>query len=464
MARAKGRRRPRPRLTGQLVGLLLGIYPIFLVMALSTQGGAGLHKGMLASWCLAMLGLFASLAYHLWYRREHPRSTLAPPNAWKTLVVASLVFVFGLLNLWGATTGWALQLTPNQMENPQRWLQLAANLALGQTPQIPVGGTGIEAQYHPWVLGPAMLGGALWGALGYAAVFGWGGFLSSSVRKEVFDWRQEPFGSVAFWPVLRPLIGYYYGWGLGFGFGSLLITILLLLSPGSRDLPPSVTALRDALGAVPDPNRAFTMGLVSGAWILAGGMLFLGRGDFTATFSDPKPAEREPPMTVDIPALPKIERPELDFAALVAETEQIATSFGRDLQGLVRQIGLTEAPPPAFSPPEAPSETTGGETTMVNLLSARKPDFDLAFDQALGQLSSVYVQISGLLGHLEVSLADWLTLEEGSLLEMPRSPDGTIALCLNGRAVGRAKPAAYENHVAVKVVKLDPGTVEALKG
>jgi flagellar motor switch/type III secretory pathway protein FliN len=115
-------------------------------------------------------------------------------------------------------------------------------------------------------------------------------------------------------------------------------------------------------------------------------------------------------------------------------------------------------------PVDLPDQDGPSEPRAVNLLSNRKPEFDTSFDQALGQLANVYVQISGQLGQLQVPLAEWLTLEEGSLLEMPRAADGTVTLCINGRAVGRAKPAAHENHIAVKVVKLEPGTVDALKG
>lgn len=455
------RRRPRPALGGQLFGLLLGVAPILLVMAMLTRGGAGLHRGILVLWFLAIGGFLTSVAYHLTYRRAVPKSVLSAPSIWKTLPIAAAIFGFGLLNLWGSAGGWALQLTPNQMENPRRWLQLAAKLALHD----PITATPPVVGFQPWVFEPSLLGGALWGALGYAVVFGLAGMLASALRKEAFDPRQEPFGGSSFWPALRPLIGYYYGWALGFGLGASILWALTFVSSGQSQPPATIVALRDALGAIPDPNRAFTMGLVAGSWLLAGAMVFLGKGDFTVTFSDPKPPEKDPPMKVTIPPLPQNPMPKLDFGALVAETEQLAASFGRDLQNLVRQMGLTDVPPPPFAPPP----TQGGSTETpeiapVNLLSARKPDFDLSFDQALGQLSSVFVQVSARLGQLEVSLADWLTLEEGSLLEMPRDPDGTVALCINGRPVGRAKAAAYENHVAVKAVKLDPGTVDALKG
>ncbi len=461
MAEERTRRRPRPGLGGQLFGLILGVVPLLLVMAMLTRGGAGLHHVVLGLWFVAIAGFLTSLAYHLTYRRSVPKSVISSPSIWKTLPVATGLFLFGLLNLWGTPGGWALQLTPNTMEQPQRWLQLAAKLALHE----PVVGTSSVAAFQPWVLAPNFFGGALWGALGYATAFAIGGGLASALRKEAFDPRQEPFGTASFWPLLRTLIGYYYGWGLGFGFGFAIIWALVATAGGSASPPATILALRYALGALPDPNHAFTMGLVSGSWLLAGAMVFLGRGDVTVAFTDPKPAEKEPPMKVTIPPLPKNEMPELDFGALVAETEQLASTFGRDLQTLVQKMGLTDAPPPAFTPPPtAATEDEEPEVEAVNLLSARKPDFDLSFDQALGQLSSVYVQISARLGQLEISLADWLTLEEGSLLEMPRNPDGSVALCINGRPVGRSKPAAFENHVAVKVVKLESGTVEALKG
>lgn len=456
------RRKPKVRLAGQLYPILIGMVPIFLLMAFMTRGGAGLHRGVLALWALAAAGCLASVAYHIFYRASVPKSVIYPPTFWKTLPVSLVVFFVGLVNMWGASTNWALQLTPNQMESPRRWIQLLAMLLLREPTSE--GAAAKAFKLAEWVTGANVLGGALWGAIGFACVFGIGGLLAAAARREAFDPRQEPFGTAGFWPILRALIGYYYGWALGFGIGAVLIWGLSFFTGGMQVVPEAIATLKTALGAVPDPNRAFTGGFVSGAFMLSLGMLFMGKGDFTVTFSDPKPEEKEPPMKVSIPELPKTELPNLDFGAVGAETEQIAAAFGRDLQQVVRQMGLGEDPGVVF---EAPAETEvqeTGEPATANLLSARKPEFDTAFDEALGQLASVYVQISAQLGQMQISLAEWLTLEEGSLLEIPRSADGSVAVCINGRQVGRGKPAVHENHVAVKVVKLEPGTVESLKG
>jgi flagellar motor switch/type III secretory pathway protein FliN len=153
----------------------------------------------------------------------------------------------------------------------------------------------------------------------------------------------------------------------------------------------------------------------------------------------------------------------LDFSALEGETEQLAAGFGRDLAATIQQMGLTGEAGKADIP-DQPIDTPAGEPAVVNLLSRRQPTFDTSFDQALGQLAGVYVQITASLGSVDVSLADWITLEEGSLLELPRAQDGSVTLCINGRAVGRAKPAQYEDHVAAKVLALEPGTVASLRG
>ncbi|MBM3269956.1 MAG: FliM/FliN family flagellar motor switch protein [Candidatus Sericytochromatia bacterium] len=460
--RARKRRKPKVRLRGQLLPLLIGVMPIFMVMALWTRGGAGLHKGVLVLWALAAAGCLAAAAYHVSYRIKVPRSVIHPASFWATLPISVFLFFFGLLNMWGLSGSWALQLSPNRMESPQAWLQLFAKVLLREPAtaagKIPV------MRFNEWVLSPGNLDGALWGAVGFACVFGIGGLLASALRREAFDPRQEPFGTAGFWPVLRSLIGYYYGWSLGFGLGAVLLWGLHYFTTGLDPQPPAIAALRAAFGMVNDPNRAFTSGLVIGAWLLSLGMLFMGRGDFTVAFSDPKPDEKEPPMKVAIPELPKTELPNLDFGAVLAETEQIAASFGRDIQGVVRQMGLTEEPGVFLERAEPRAEEDAAEVPVANLLSARKPEFDTAFDEALGQLASVYVQISAQLGQVSLSLAEWLTLEEGSLLEIPRAADGTVAVCINGRNVGRGRPIAHENHVAVKVLRLEPGTVESLKG
>lgn len=454
------RRKPKVRLGGQLWPILIGMVPVFLVMAFMTRGGAGLHRGVLVLWALAAAGCLVSVAYHIFYRASVPKSVIYPATFWKTLPVSVVLFSIGLVTMWGASANWALQLTPNRMERPQAWIQLLAKLLLRE----PAEGTVQAVKFAPWVTGPATWDGALWGAVGFACIFGIGGMLAALARREAFDPRQEPFGTASFWPILRALIGYYFGWSLGFGLGAALIWTITYFTAGVQEMPESIASLKAALGAIPDPNRAFTGGFVCGAWMLSLGMLFLGKGDFTVTFSDPKPEEKEPPMKVSIPELPKTELPNLDFGAVGAETEQIAAAFGRDLQAVVRQMGLGEDPGVVFEAPEETEAQETGEPPTANLLSARKPEFDTAFDEALGQLSSVYVQISAQLGQMQISLAEWLTLEEGSLLEIPRSADGSVAVCINGRPVGRGKPAVHENHVAVKVLKLEPGTVESLKG
>lgn len=456
------KRRPEVRvpLQGQWLPLIVGVYPIFLVMSLVTRGKASPNVLLLGLWGLAIAGLAAALAHHLWYRRRMPRVVLVPPAWWKGAVVSVAMGLLALLLLWGLSARWGLTLSHNPLETPRGWLQLAARWLLREAPEMAPVPT---RAFALWVSGESTWRGALWATVGMASAFGLGGMIASLLRKELFDPRQEPFGTAAFWPVLRGLIGYYYGWCLGFAASWLTGVLLVSVFGPVGSSMPAVRAVRTALGFVADPDRAMSHGFVAGACIVALGSLFMGRGDFTVAYSDPKAPDREPDMKVAIPELPQSEPPELDFSALEGETEQLAAGFGRDLAATIQQMGLVGETGKADLPDQQ-QETAAGEPAVVNLLSRRQPTFDTSFDQALGQLAGVYVQITANLGSVDVSLADWITLEEGSLLELPRAQDGSVTLCINGRAVGRAKPAQYEDHVAIKVLALEPGTVASLRG
>ncbi|MBM3274131.1 MAG: hypothetical protein FJZ00_03195, partial [Candidatus Sericytochromatia bacterium] len=50
------RRKPKVKLGGQLIPILLGAVPIFLVMGLLARGGAPMHRGIFAFWVLAVGG------------------------------------------------------------------------------------------------------------------------------------------------------------------------------------------------------------------------------------------------------------------------------------------------------------------------------------------------------------------------------------------------------------------------
>jgi flagellar motor switch/type III secretory pathway protein FliN len=81
----------------------------------------------------------------------------------------------------------------------------------------------------------------------------------------------------------------------------------------------------------------------------------------------------------------------------------------------------------------------------------------------MGSLSNVYVQIVADLGRLELSAADWLTLAEGVILELPKSPDGTIGVSINGRLAGRGRPLTINGNKAVKMISLKPGVEKLLR-
>jgi flagellar motor switch/type III secretory pathway protein FliN len=306
--------------------------------------------------------------------------------------------------------------------------------------------------------------GRLWGALGYAFIFGLAGLGASLFRREAFDPRQTPFGGSSSWPMIRAVMGLYYGFTLGFYVG-----ILLIAAVGRFQDLPGLDMLARAFGALPDPNLAFATGLGASGWWLAASALVLGRPDLTMRFTDPPAPEREPDLKVEIPPLPKVRTPDLDMSSVRFETDQMAQQFQQQLAALARELGLNEEVAPAstlvMGTPASADEATSSMASslpVANVISARKPDFDVAFDSAMGQLSNVYVQVSAQLGLTELPLTEWMTLAEGAVLEVPRSPDNLVSLCINGRPVGRARAVVLEDHKAIQVLSLSPDATQQL--
>ncbi|HEY9764973.1 MAG TPA: hypothetical protein V6C82_01350, partial [Chroococcales cyanobacterium] len=252
---AKKSRAPKPTLRAQAMLLLIGIVPLGMLVLFWLRSGSGMHRWMMAFTVSYALSFVLSINYYFFYRHGTPKTIIHPSGVGRALIACLFILPFTVINLWGVERGWSLTLSPNGTQNPGRWLQLAAKLLLGQPVDL-------EAQILPnlpgWVYHPWFFHGALWGALGYAVVFGVGGLIGSFLRREVFDPRQEPFGG-GLWFLFRPLIGLYYGTTLGFCFGGALEFIAYNLF-GSRDgISPAVSALLSAFGCVPDPNRAMTM-------------------------------------------------------------------------------------------------------------------------------------------------------------------------------------------------------------
>ncbi|HBN09070.1 MAG TPA: hypothetical protein DD435_10630 [Cyanobacteria bacterium UBA8530] len=456
---AKRSRAPKPVLRTQALLLLIGLVPLGMLVLFWLRSGSGMHRWMMAFTVAYALSFLLSINYYFFYRQGTPKTIIHPSGAGRAIIACLFILPFALINLWGVERGWCLTLSPNVTQNPLRWIRLGAKLLLGENP------TELAQQVMPnlpgWVYHSWFLHGALWGALGYALVFGVGGAIGSFLRREVFDPRQEPFGG-GLWFLFRPLIGLYYGTTLGFCFGGILEFIAYSLF-GSRDgISPTVGALIAAFGCVPDPNRAMTMAFSAAGLLFCLVILFMGRPDFTVVFTDPKTLEKEPPMKVNIPELPKTEAPQLDFGAIVAETDQLTAQFAAELRNLVASMGLNDVQ--TEEPGEKEEEKQKSkEPPTRNVISARTPDFDTSFDGAMGQLSNVYVQISAQLGSVDFPLAEWLTLEEGSMLEFPRAPDNSVILSINHRPVGRAKPVVVNGHIGVKVLNLTPDAISKLK-
>ena len=448
-------------LRAQALPLWAGLVPIGLLITFALKARTGLHPYTFVLGLLALLGFVVSLAYHRWCARRWPRVVVSAMGAWPALGVYGFLWFFSSLQLWGLQSGYAWTLSPNGMVGIARWMKVAARWLLGAR---------LEADMPPWPM-PApdvwagwCWNGMLWGALGYAFLFALAGLGASLFRREAFDPRQTPFGGASSWPMFRGLIGLYYGFTLGFFVG-----LVLIAASGRFQSLPGLDALARALGAIPDPNLAFATGLGASGWWLAAFALVLGRPDLTMRFTDPPVPEREPDMKVEIPPLPKTPAPDLDMSSLKFETEQMVQQFQKQLAQLVHELGFQEDGSTASSlvlgqTPPADEATDPAPTSLpvTNVISARRPDFDVAFDSAMGQLSNVYVQVSAQLGSTELPLTDWMTLTEGAVLEVPRSPDNLVTLCINGRPVGRARAVVLEDHKAIQVLSLSPDATQQL--
>ncbi len=448
-------------LRAQAIPLWAGLVPIALLVTFALRARTGLHPYTLVLGLLVLFGFVLSVAYHRWCARRWPRVVVTPMGFGSTLGVYGFLWFFSSLQMWGLQSGYAWTLSPDGMVSLARWMKVAARWLLGAR---------LEADLPPWPM-PApevwtgfYWNGMLWGALGYAFLFGLAGLGASLFRREAFDPRQTPFGGSGSWPMVRCLMGLYYGFTLGFYVG-----VLLIAAVGRFQSLPGLDALSRALGAIPDPNLAFATGLGASGWWLAAFALVTGRPDFTVRFTDPPVPEREPDMKVEIPPLPKTPAPDLDMSSLKYETDQMVLQFQKQLAQLSHELGFQDDLGSASSLVIGPSSSADDATDpapsslpVTNVISARRPDFDVAFDSAMGQLSNVYVQVSAQLGSTELPLTDWMTLTEGAVLEVPRSPDNLVTLCINGRPVGRARAVVLEDHKAIQVLSLSPDATQQL--
>lgn len=447
----------------QSIPLWLGLAPLLLFLIYLLRSGTGLSPILMVVALFGVVSFAVSVGYHFFCRGSIPKVVIKPMPYMRGAVVVAILLPFTLMNLSGSGAGYSLILSPNGMESPARWLRVLANMLQGTS--LPVNLEPLP-KVSAFVMQGTFLGGALWGALGYAMIFALAGMGFAALRQEAFDPRQEPFGGSSGWPFWRMCIGYFYGLSLGFWFGAAGIWLGHKLFAGAASVAPSIQAMLTALGVVADPNVAFTNAVNTAGWLVAFSTLFLGKADFTVGFSDPRPEEREPDMKIKIPELPKTPEPEFDFASIGHETEQIAQSFQTQLSDLARQLGFLDPVEPAStlaaSVQEDHSDEPDQEPAVANVISARRPDFDVSFDSAMGQLSNVYVQVSAQLGSTELPLTEWLTLAEGSILELPRPKDNSVTLCINGKPVGKGRAVMIEDHKAIKVLRLSADATQNL--
>jgi flagellar motor switch/type III secretory pathway protein FliN len=361
-------------------------------------------------------------------------------------MVGGLLLALGAFNMLGTPSGINLTLSPGPKIEMQKVVRVYAAAVLKKKVQVPPRKK-LDLRRQRWLTGGLYLKGSLWGALGYALAFGLAGALFGLLRKEVVDPRDEHLGTGAMGALVRGAVGLFYGSTMGFAVGAVMIFAVRMFFPDFRGLQGEILHMVYVLGAATNPNVAFSYAF-STASMMAGAMsLFLGSRDFTAPVSDPKAPELTRPVVVTVPAVPAAPQAAFDMGRVQMESQQILQQFGTELRrittGAEWEYERYELAPVGKLGQKAEPEAT-------NLISARNMD-EPDYDTAMGQLSNVYVQITADLGKLEISAADWLMLGEGAMLELPRSPDGTVGIRINGKPAARGKALTVNGNKAVKV-------------
>lgn len=435
-------------LRGQIFFLVVGLIPLMMLFQFWVGSGTGLN---LPLWgFMAMLGasFLVALNYFLFYREYRPRSALIPPSGIKALLIGGLLIGMGAFNMLATASGASLTLSPGPRVEAARVVPTMAKVLLMKPVHLP-GRQTLDLREKRWLLKGLYLGGSLWGAIGYALPFAIAGALFGLLRKELVDPRDEHVGSGAMGAIVRAAVGLYYGSGMGFVIGATLILLIRTMFQNYMAVPPLILRWVYVLGAASNPNTAFTYAFTLGCLFAGAAALFLGGRDFTAAVSDPKAPELTRPVKVMIPAVPPPPEAHFDMARVQAESQSILQQFGSELNRVFN------APDWQYERYELPlfGRAPGAEPEATNLISARQPEDD-EDPTALGPLSNVYVQIVADLGKLEITAADWLTLGEGAMLELPRSGDGTLNLTINGKPAGKGKALVVNGNKAVKVTNL----------
>jgi flagellar motor switch/type III secretory pathway protein FliN len=457
--------------------LVGGIFPLYMLVRFWTSSGTGLHPFLVGYALAHAVSLLVALNYFTYYRRYKPRSiVLSPPLTQPAgllrgfllaLTMVSLLGV-GAYNMLAHAHGLGLSLSPGPAIERGRVLSTMAKVvgtALSPgllTPvQVPPRKP-LDIKRQRWLVNPPFMYGALWGALGYAIPFGFLGLVLGLLRHEVPDPRDEHVGVGLSARLVRGAVGFYYGGAMGFFFGAALIVVLRTLFPSVSVVTPAVILhWIYTFGAASHPNVAFSYAFSSACMLSGAFGLILGRVDFTARVSDPKAEEFTRPIEVQIPAIEPAPLQGFDPVRVEAETQRILKQFELECQSLLRLPDWTVE---RYEMPLVNRPGGGTEPETANVISAREAvSGDDDAPSAMGSLSNVYVQIVADLGRLELSAADWLTLAEGVILELPKSPDGTIGVSINGRLAGRGRPLTINGNKAVKMISLKPGVEKLLR-
>lgn len=451
---------PEPQdvsLRGTVIYLILGVIPIVMLVAFWLRSGTGLNLALVGYMFLLAGSFLSALNYYMFYRQHLPRSALVPAVGWKGLIIACLLLPAGAYNMLATAANVGLTLSPGpRVEGGQIVSLVAKVVSLAMSPnsvspiKLPPHAK-LDLVHNKWLIHSPFMGGALWGALGYAIPFGIAGLLFGLMRKELMDPRDEHLGSGAVAGLVRGAVGMYYGTAVGFTMGATIIWVLrTMFSSVTQATPTAVLHVMYVMGAASNPNVAFSYAFSTGC-LLAGAMaIFSGRRDFTAGISDPKAPELTRPVEVNIPEIPEPPDVPFDMGRVAAESQQLLGSFqgelGKMFQGPEWDYQRYDLPP--VGKVGRPAEPAATNVISANALV---DDDELS---AMGSLGGVYVQIVVDLGKLEIPAADWLCLREGAILELPRSQDSAVNVSINGRAAGRGRPMTINGNKAVKMVQV----------
>ncbi len=319
------------------------------------------------------------------------------------------------------------------------------------------------------------LGGAAWGALGYAMALGLAGMIFAGFRQ-----MNTPFGpkyeeklndstgeleqtvteGSTLFKILdipyRLLIGYSAGTTIGLLLGLSVISLHYVLFMRHVTDDPTVRGLLMAVGSSAHPDLAFAGGFSLAGLVVP--LAFLTVGKFSPPGKSVSEAEVKaryvaPPGSrtglAELPAPAMISfgdigpDPDEDLLADMnldaSLTQELLTEFGDDLEAVfgLESTNKTEA------------EIIAKKETMDRNQVAT------IVEQSFGELGQIQVEVAAELGRASMALHEWLHLQEGSLVELNQQVGSTIDLYFNGVLKGRGSLTVADNHIGVQVTALN---------